>query len=135
MTNNNLPNNLLYNQDYSWARIENETAVLGVIKPAADKIKEFVFIKLPKEGQILKQGETYVSLEALKWSGHLSSPFSGEIIEVNENLFDEPAIINRDPYGQGWIAKIKISDQREVEKLFKVDEAQKWVESGMVKNK
>ncbi len=135
MTNNNLPNNLLYNQDYSWVRIENDTAILGVIKPAADKVKEFVFIKLPKKEQMLKKGDTYVSLEALKWSGHLSSPLSGEIIEVNENLFDEPGIINQDPYGKGWIAKIKISDQREVEKLLKVNDTQKWVESGMVKNK
>ena len=135
MTNNNLPNNLLYNQDYSWVRVEDDTAILGVIKPAVDKVKEFVFIKLPKKGQVLKKGETYVSLEALKWSGHLGSPLSGKIIEVNDPLFDEPSTINKDPYGEGWIVKIKISDQREFEKLIKVDDAQKWVESGMVKNK
>ncbi|MDZ7798707.1 MAG: glycine cleavage system protein GcvH [Patescibacteria group bacterium] len=135
MTNNNLPNNLLYNQDYSWARIENNTAVLGVIKPAADKVKEFVFIKLPQKGQRLKKGETYVSLEALKWSGHLGSPLSGEITEVNDPLFDEPSIINKDPYGEGWIAKIKISNQEEVKKLIKADKTQKWVESDLAKNK
>ncbi len=134
MTNNNLPNNLFYNRDYSWARIENDTAVLGVIKPAADKVKEFVFIKLPKEGQALKRGETYVSLEALKWSGHLGSPLSGEVIEVNDPLFDKPSVINKSPYDEGWIAKIKISDQSEVQKLLKADEAQKWVDSGMKKN-
>lgn len=134
MTNNNLPNDLLYNQDYSWARVEGNVATLGVIKPAADKVKEFVFIKLPKVGQALKQGETYVSVEALKWSGHLSSPMSGEIIEVNEDLFDDPATINSDPYGLGWIARLKISDQSEFDNLINSQEAEKWINSGMVKN-
>ncbi len=134
MPENDLPENLFYNKDYSWVKTEDDVATMGIIKPAADKVKEFVFIKLPKIGQTLKQGETYVSLEALKWSGHLSSPLSGEIIEVNEGLFDEPAIINGDPYGRGWIAKINILNQEEVEKLMKSDDAQKWVESGMAKN-
>ncbi len=134
MTNNKFPENLFYNKDYSWVRIENNTAVLGVIKPAVDKVKEFVFIKLPQKGQMLKKGDNYVSLEALKWSGHLSSPLSGEVIEVNDPLFDEPSTINKDPYSQGWIAKIKISNKEEIKELMKADEAQKWVDLGMDKN-
>ncbi len=135
MTENSLPDNLFYNQDYSWARIEGDVAVLGVIKPAADKVKEFVFIKLPQKGQVLKKRDTYVSLEALKWSGHLSSPVSGEVIEVNDSLFDNPSVINKDPYGEGWIAKIKMSDEKEVEELIDADEAEKWVKAGMIKSK
>jgi glycine cleavage system H protein len=123
------PENLLYNKDYSWARIENDTAVIGVIKPAADKVKEFVFIKLPKKGQFIKQGETFVSLEALKWSGHMGSPAAGEIIEVNDELFDEPAVINRDPYGQGWIAKIKLSETPAADPLLKPKEAEEFFSS------
>ena len=126
---NDFPDNLLYNKDYSWAKIEGETAVIGVIKPAADRVKEFVFIKLPKKGQAIKQGETFVSLEALKWSGHMGSPVSGEIIEVNDELFDDPAMINRDAYGQGWIAKVKLSNPAEVEDLLKSDDAKKSFES------
>jgi len=126
MSNNNFPENLLYNQDYSWVKIDGDTATLGIIGPAASRVEEFVFIQLPEKGQTLKQGDTYASVEAVKWSGHLSSPLSGEVVEVNSPLFDEPGTINQDPYGEGWIAKIKMSDQKEVEELMKAEEAEKW---------
>lgn len=134
MSENKLPDNLFYNQDYSWVEIDGDIATLGIIKPAADKIKEFIFIKLPNKGQVLKKGEIYVSLEALKWSGHLSSPLSGKIIEVNEKLFDEPSIINRDPYGQGWIIKIKMTDSGEGENLLNTEQAEEWANQGMKKD-
>ncbi len=133
MTENNLPNDLRYNRDYSWIKVEGETAILGVIKPAADKVKEFVFIKLPKKGEKLSRGDTYVTLEALKWSGHLSTPVSGEIIEVHEELFDNPAMINKDPYGEGWIAKVKLENPEETKKLLDSSQADQWVSQGMQK--
>ena len=116
------PNNLLYNQDYSWVKIEKDIATLGITKSASDKVGDFVFIKLPEVGQKLEKGEVYVSLEALKWSGHLSSPLSGEITEVNDELFDEPSIINEDPYSKGWIAKIKLSNLEEKKDLLSDNE-------------
>jgi glycine cleavage system H protein len=119
--NKNLPTNLLYNNDYSWIKIEGDVATLGIIKSACDKIEEFVFVKLPEKGQKIKKGEVYVSLEALKWSGHLSSPFTGEVLEVNDEVFDEPSIINEDPYGKGWIAKVKMEDNKEKEELITAD--------------
>jgi glycine cleavage system H protein len=128
MTKNTFPENLLYNKDYSWVKIDGDTATLGIIGPAASRVEEFVFIQLPEKGQKLNRGDNYASLEAVKWSGHLSSPLSGEIVEVNSPLFDEPGIINQDPYGEGWIAKIKISDQKETEELMKAEEAKKWFE-------
>ncbi len=85
-----------------------------------------MFVKLPENGQKIKKGEIYVSLEAIKWSGHLSSPFSGEIIEVNEEIFDEPSIINRDPYGKGWIAKIKLLNKEEKKILFQLKKLNKF---------
>lgn len=130
MPENNFPQEFLYNRDYSWIKIDGDIAILGVIKPAADKVREFVFIKLPKAGQVLKAGETYASVEAIKWSGHLSSPLSGEITEVNEPLFEDPSIINRDPYRQGWIAKLKFSDPEEINNLINAEEAGKWFGSG-----
>jgi glycine cleavage system H protein len=120
-----LPENLLYNKDYSWVKIDGDIAIVGVIEPATKKVKEFVFVKLPEKGKKIKQGETYVSLEAVKWSGHLSSPVSGEIIEVNEKLFDEPSLINKDPYGS-WIMKVRMSDKGELKKLMKAKEAMEW---------
>ncbi|MEM4266606.1 MAG: glycine cleavage system protein GcvH [Candidatus Nanoarchaeia archaeon] len=120
--NGTLPADLLYNKDYSWVKLRGDVAEVGIIEPAAKKVKEFVFIKLPEKSKIIKQGDTYVSLEAVKWSGHLSSPVSGEVIEVNEKLFDEPSKINRDPYGS-WIMKVKIKDKDELNKLMKPEEA------------
>ncbi len=133
MTNKQLPADLFYNRDYSWVKVEGETATLGVIEPAADKVKEFVFAKLPKKGETLSRGETYVTLEALKWSGQLSSPVSGEIIEVNQDVFDQPSLINKDPYGQGWIAKVKLEKPEETKELLDSSQADQWVSQGMQK--
>ncbi len=126
MSKNNLPQGLYYNKDYSWLKLDGDVATLGVVGPAAERVQEFVFIKLPKTGQSIKAGDTYASVEAVKWSGHLSSPVSGEVVEVNEELFDEPSTINQDPYGEGWIAKIKMSNKKELENLAGTDEAEKW---------
>jgi glycine cleavage system H protein len=104
-------------------KIEDEEALLGVTETAAGKVKEFVFINLPEKGKKLKKGDVYVSLEAVKWSGHLESPLSGEITEVNEELYDQPEIINQDPYGKGWIIKIKMSNPEEQKNLLTAEEA------------
>lgn len=129
MENENLPKELLYNKDYSWIKLDGDTATLGIIKSSADKVREFVFIQLPDKNKALKKGEVYCSLEAIKWSGHLSIPLSGEIIEVNGALFDDPAIINKDPYGKGWIIKLKISDKNELKDLIKASDIEKWLVS------
>ncbi len=127
MNENDFPKNLKYNKDYSWVEVEGDVATLGVIGPGAKKVKEFVFIMLPKKGQKIKKGEKYVSLEAVKWSGNLSTPVSGEIIEVNTPLFDEPSKINNDGY-KNWIAKIKIDKKEELDELMDSEEAIKFYE-------
>ncbi|MGM5488431.1 MAG: glycine cleavage system protein H [Nanobdellota archaeon] len=118
----NLPENLKYNKDNSWVKFDGETATVGVAEPATKKV-EFVFIQLPEKGKITK-GDTYVSLEGIKWSGHLASPVTGTVTEVNEQLFDEPSKINEDPYGQ-WIMKVTLADPNEVEELMDSDQAKK----------
>ncbi len=122
-----IPNDLKYNKDYSWVRIEGENAVVGIVEPAVKKVKEFVFIKLPDKGRKIKPGENYVSVEAVKWSGHLSSPVSGEIIEVNDSLFDEPSKINKEPY-KSWIMKVKLDNPKEAEALMSSKEAENFYE-------
>lgn len=124
MNEMNLPKNLKYTKDYSWVKIDGEIAIVGIVGPAAKKVQEFVFIKLPEKGKKLKAGETYVSVEAVKWSGHLSSPVSGEIIEVNDSLFDEPSKINHEPY-KNWIMKINIEDKKEIDNLLDSKGAEK----------
>ncbi len=94
--------------DDSWVKEEGDIVVVGVNKDAASKVKEFVFVKLPEKGKDIKKGEEYVSLEAVKWSGHLESPVEGEIVEVNDTVSDDPSLINKDPEGKGWIMKVKL---------------------------
>lgn len=119
------PKGLLYNTDFSWIKIENNIAEIGVMEPAAKKVNEFVFIQLPDKGKTVKKGEDIIALEAMKWSGHLSSPFSGKVIDVNEELFDEPSKINEDPYKE-WIVKIEIEDIDEKKDLMDSIEIEEW---------
>ena len=100
------PENLKYNNDYSWFKEEDGLVTVGIIGPAAKKVEEFIFIMLPVVGEKKSKGETYVTLEAIKWSGHLSVPFDCEIVEVNDAIFDEPTLVNEDAYAN-WIAKVK----------------------------
>ena len=122
---NEFPEWLRYSEDNSWVKVEENIAIIGIIEWAAKKVREFVFIKLPEKGKRIKKSDIYISLEAIKWSGHLSSPVSGEIIEVNEKLFDEPSKINEDPYGS-WIMKVKLSDKRELNKLMDAKKAKEF---------
>ena len=114
----NFPNNLKYNKDFSWIKVEEDVATIGITQLAASKVEEFVFLILPKKGAI-KIGDTYATAEAIKWSGHFSSPIKGEVIEVNDAVFDSPSLINEDAYSN-WIAKIKIE---EIEELMDHEEA------------
>lgn len=119
-----LPNELRYNNDHSWVKVEDNIATVGITEPAAKKVQEFVFIQLPQKGNI-KQGKKYVSVEAVKWSGHLTSPVSGEIVEVNDSLFDEPGKLNQEPYNN-WIMKVKLDDPKEIEALMDAKEAKEF---------
>ncbi len=93
-------------EDNSWVKTDAGIATVGIKKESVSKVKEIIFIELPKKGPI-KKGDKYVTLEAQKWSGHIESPVDGEIIEVNEELFDDPSKINKDPQGS-WIMKVKL---------------------------
>ena len=108
---------LKYDNMFSWVKKENDNLIVGITQPSASLVSEFIFIQLPQKGKKIKKGEQYVSLEASKWSGHVESPVSGEIIDVNEELFDEPSRINKDAYKE-WIMKIKPSNNVEYDGLM-----------------
>lgn len=127
MSQDDYPKGLKYNKDYSWVKVDEGIASVGIISSSAKKVEEFVFINLPDSGKEIKKGDTYVSVEAVKWSGHLSSPLSGRIVEVNNQLFDEPSDINEDPYGS-WIMKVEIKDEEELEELMDFSEAKEYYE-------
>ena len=89
----------------SWIKKEDNLLIVGITEEAVKKAQDFVFIELPKKGPI-KEGQVYISLESVKWSGHEPSPVTGEIVEVNDPLFDDPTQINKDPLN-AWIMKVK----------------------------
>ncbi|MDD2678957.1 MAG: glycine cleavage system protein GcvH [Candidatus Nanoarchaeia archaeon] len=123
----NFPKNLKYDKEHNWIDEKNGQAIIGMIEPSAKKTKEFIFINLPKKGEKIKKGQTYASLEAVKWAGNIKSPLSGEIIEINMKAYDEPSIINDSPYS-AWLVKMKISNEKELKELMNSQEALKHYE-------
>jgi glycine cleavage system H protein len=124
-----LPKNLKY-REYVWAEVEGDKATLGVTEYPLKAAKEIVFIDLPKDVKEIKKGETFVSLESVKWSGHIASPLSGRVIEVNDSLFEEPEKLNADPYAN-WICKIELSDESELDALMDADAAEEWAKENL----
>ncbi len=106
------PEDRKYNANHSWVKLKDGIAEVGVTKEFVDSIKELAFIELPKLG-LIKQGDTYLSMESVKWSGHLISPVTGEIVEVNEALFDEPELLNKEPY-EHWVMRVKLTSKPEL---------------------
>jgi len=125
----NLPKNLMYNE-YTWVKLDGNVATMGVTGYGLGQTKEIVFVDLPKKGQKIERGKTFVSLESVKWSGHLASPLSGEVIEANASLFDSPEKLNSDPYGS-WICKLKLSKPEEIKALLNSNSAEQWVKKNL----
>ncbi len=114
----NIPDNLKYTKDHEWVKIEGDTAVIGITDFAQHELGDIVFVEVDTVGESLDQEETFGSIEAVKTVSDLFMPIGGEITEFNEELEDTPDIINNDPYGKGWIIKVKIADISEADDLL-----------------
>ncbi len=112
------PDDLLYHAEHDWARIENDEAVLGITWYAQDALGEVVFFDPPAVGSALSQGEPYTEVESVKAVSDVVAPLSGEIVAVNEALADSPQAINEDPYGEGWLVRVRLSDTAESDALM-----------------
>ncbi len=122
------PENLKYTKEHEWIRVEdNQIGVVGITDYAQSELGDIVYVELPQIGKVVKQLESFGTIEAVKAVSDLFSPVSGEIIEVNEKLKDSPDLINKDPYGEGWIIKIKISDLKELGNLLSVEDYKKLI--------
>jgi glycine cleavage system H protein len=115
------PNSLKYTSDHEWIRIEGEHAFVGITAFAQGELGDIVYVDISSEGETLKQGDVFGSVEAVKTVADLYMPVSGEILEVNSGLNDEPEHVNSDPYGKGWMVKIKLSDLSELDGLMDAD--------------
>ncbi|MEA2042510.1 MAG: glycine cleavage system protein GcvH [Bacteroidota bacterium] len=114
----NIPENLKYTSDHEWVKVEEETVTVGITEFAQGELGDIVFVEVETEGEELEQEEVFGTIEAVKTVSDLLMPVSGEVVEINPVLEDTPEVINSDPYGDGWIIKIKASDSSELDTLL-----------------
>ena len=117
----NVPAELKYTKEHEWIRVEGEEAVVGITDYAQSQLGDIVFVECETVGDALEAGETFGTVEAVKTVSDLYLPVAGEVLEFNEELEGEPELVNKDPYGKGWIVKIKISDETELYGLLNAD--------------
>lgn len=118
----NTPANLRYSKEHEWLRAEGNTAFIGVTDFAQSQLGDIVFLDIPSVGDTLDQGAVFGSIEAVKTVSDAFLPVGGKVVEFNEALGDNPALVNKDPYGEGWIIKIEMSDPAQVEKLLSAEQ-------------
>jgi len=114
----NVPANLKYTKEHEWIRIEGDVAYVGITDYAQSELGEIVFVEVETVGETLKEGEVFGTVEAVKTVSDLYLPIDGEILEFNESLMDAPELVNDDPYNDGWMVKVAVSDATQVDNLL-----------------
>ena len=117
----NVPAELKYTKEHEWIRVEGEEAYVGITDYAQSQLGDIVFVEVETEGDNLEAGDTFGSIEAVKTVSDLYMPVSGEVLEFNSELEDQPDLVNKDPYGKGWIIKVKIEDEAQLDGLLSAD--------------
>ena len=114
----NFPSNVKYTSEHEWIRVEGEIAYVGITDYAQDQLGDIVFVDIPTEGETLEKGETFGTIEVVKTVSDLFLPIGGEVLEINPALEENPELVNKDPYGEGWLIKIKPTDVSEMDDLL-----------------
>ena len=123
----NIPSNLKYTKDHEWIQIEGETAIVGITDFAQGELGDIVYVDVDTLDDTVEEGAVFGCVEAVKTVSDLFMPLTGEVIEFNEALEDEPELVNSDPYGKGWMIKIAISDSSQIENLLDAEAYQKLI--------
>ncbi|WP_070137684.1 glycine cleavage system protein GcvH [Crocinitomix algicola] len=118
----NIPAELKYTKDHEWVKVEGDTATIGVTDFAQSELGDIVYVEVETEGETLDKEEVFGSIEAVKTVSDLFMPISGEITAFNEDLEGNPEVVNSDPYGEGWMIKVTISDASELDNLLSAEE-------------
>ena len=114
----NFPTNVKYTNEHEWIRLEGEEAYVGITDYAQDQLGDIVFVDITTEGEMLDKGEVFGTIEVVKTVSDLFLPIGGEVLEVNPELEEHPELVNQDPYGKGWLVKIKPTDASELDELL-----------------
>ena len=124
------PEDLKYHAEHDWARVDGDQATFGITWYAQDALGEVVFFDPPEVGASVSKDDAYAEVESVKAVSDVFAPLSGEIVEVNEALADSPEKVNQDPYGEGWMVKVRLSDASEVDQLMDVNAYKELLQSG-----
>ena len=122
MSKSNIPENVSYSDSHEWIQVESDIATIGITYFAQSELGDIVFVELPEIGEYAKRGEAFGTIEAVKTVEDLIAPISGEVLEANETLEEDTEQINKDPYGAGWMIKIRIEDEEQIEELLSPSE-------------
>lgn len=114
----NIPENLLYTKDHEWVKIDGNNATIGVTDFAQGELGDIVYVEIEKDGEEVAMGDVFGTVEAVKTVSDLFMPLSGEVVEVNPALEAQPELVNSDPYGEGWMIKVKVSDIAQKDELL-----------------
>jgi glycine cleavage system H protein len=114
----NIPDSLKYTKDHEWLRVEGSTAIIGITDFAQGELGDIVFVEIETQGEELERHEVFGTVEAVKTVSDLFMPISGLVLEVNPKISETPEVVNKDPYGQGWLIKIKITNSSEIDSLL-----------------
>jgi len=125
----NIPNELKYTKDHEWIKVTGSEALIGITDFAQKELGDIVYVEIETEGEALGPGDVFGTVEAVKTVSDLFMPISGKVVEINSNLESTPEIVNTDPYGEGWMIKIEISDTSEVDNLLGPDEYKDLISS------
>ncbi len=117
----NVPAELKYTKEHEWIRVDGEVAYVGITDYAQSQLGDIVFVEVETEGDSLEAGDTFGTIEAVKTVSDLYIPVSGEVLEFNSALEDQPDLVNKDPYGEGWIIKMKVDDEAQLDGLLSAD--------------
>jgi len=122
------PVELQYTKDHEWLRVDESTGTIGITDHAQKELGDIVYVELPKDGERMTAKETLGSVESVKAVSDVYSPVSGQVVAVNSKLQDKPELINTDPYGEGWLVRVKLTDPREVEGLMSSEDYEAYVQ-------
>ena len=123
----NFPNNLKYSTDHEWVRVEGNEAFIGITDFAQSELGEIVYVDVTSDGETLAKNDVFGSIEAVKTVSDLVMPIGGTIIEVNSQLEDAPELVNKEPYGNGWIIKVEVGSSEEVDSLMSAEEYKAFI--------
>ncbi len=125
-----IPENLFYSKEHEWVKVQGGECVIGITDFAQEQLTDIVYVEIPESGTVLKKDEIFGVVESVKSVSDIFSPLSGEIVSINQDVIDAPELINGDPYGDGWLIRIVMDDETELDDLMDAEEYLVYIEEG-----